>query len=156
MVYFYSRKVTSVKYNKAQEEWGWDELVIEMDFTECGQCDGHVPKHGDVNLDFAEVVVRNIDSEPIIEVLKQNGVKGIKRLGRYRIEVTQLKVLDPDVFMPKLHMKLTFDILPEDEYKMLVRQLLFSVKGVDAKKAIFEKNGEEVCGLPDGESIYFI
>lgn len=134
MVYFFHRKILSAILYK--QEFACDQLVIQMEFTEAGQMDGHMPAHGDMERDFAEALIRNIPQEELLQIFKDNDIKGFKRIFN-SCSATVIKTNRFENFMPVMIMELRLAFSPEvDPYVSAVNQLLDSIPWEPVKTAI--------------------
>jgi hypothetical protein len=138
MVYFYHRKMLKC-YLRERMPFTIDQLMIEYEFTESAQEDGHAPWHRDNRRSFAECVIRNIEIEPIMAVLCEHDIKGFKAIRGCGIKVKPVGKLDPDCFMPLYRMDLWIQFTPEeDTHKSLANQLLNSIPWQVMKEGIYD------------------
>jgi hypothetical protein len=138
MHYFYRQKLLEVKIKLRDDNVSGD-IYLKVEFTQAEQMDGHVPSHGDLDLGFAEVLIQNIDPEPIIKELLLHGYSNFKRWTWHTacLKVKALNKLDPDVFMPLYEMELSIGFTPEEDmYRSAVKHLLNMVSPNAVKQAI--------------------
>lgn len=139
MHYFYHHKLLSIILTTSEQHSDSHELVIQYEFSQAAQEDGHSESHGDSNRGFAECLFGNLPRAEIAEVLKEHGISGIKKFIGYNIVSNPLNVLSQEAFMPLYKMKIAiqFKSATGPEY-LVADQLVKSISWQDAKKAIFE------------------
>jgi len=134
MVYFFDKKNLKIVIED-HGPYACKVLVIEFDFGQAHQGDGHSPWHGDYARDYAMAVVNSVDREALAKVFEENSIKTI-RIQLHGIKVTE--TYNKDQFgLPLKNMKITFNIVPQDDiYKNLAEQVIESVHWKVAKAAI--------------------
>lgn len=112
-------------------------LIIQIDYGEVWQEDGHVPK--DEALDFALCLVGNLNWKVVADVLKKHNIVGFNSLGGYGASVKQTDKQDPTAicqsFLKTLELRIGFS--PEDDPHMAAaRELERSIDGIAIKESI--------------------
>lgn len=91
-----------------------DTLVIEFEYSYPVQEDGHVPVHNDSVRAFAEALIHNTPREPIVKVLKENGINGFKEIRGYAVKVTSLGENSTNSFTPMMKMEIKISFVAEE------------------------------------------
>lgn len=111
-----------------------DTLILNIEFTDHFQEDGHGPWHGDHERDFAEAIVRNLPREPIAELLQANEISGFGNISGCGVIVH--KTDRSENFMPVFAMEVRICFSRNETYTSLANQLLDSVTWQTTKAAI--------------------
>ncbi len=115
-------------------------LIIQLDYGQVWQEDGHVPK--DEALDFALCLVRNMNWKPVTDILREHNIVGFKSLSGYGSHVWQTDKQDPTAmhqsFLKTLELSIGF--APEyDPHIAATNQLERFIDGIGVKKAIADE-----------------
>ena len=133
MVHFMHLDLVSAKLADHQPNL----LILEIEFTQAGQQDGHGPWHGDDARDFAEAIIRNLPREKLAKLLKDNNINGLKIDRGSGVTTWDLNVLQKDHFMPlkRMEIRIGFGLEP-DTHVSLADQLLNEISWRAVKAAI--------------------
>ena len=120
-------------------ENGGNTLIIEIDYGEVVQEDGHGAV--DEALDFAQCLIRNIRWDNVAQFLKEKNIGGIRSISSYGAKIIQTDKSDPSEFgccLPKLktlELRICFSV-EEDRYKAAAVTLRNYMDGYVVKEAI--------------------
>jgi len=115
--------------------FGCNLLIIEFEFGESMQEDGHEPADGDMRKAYADAVVNSIPRKAIADVLEQNGVKAMSIQG-HGVTVKPSDKKGQWGF-PLKTIQVRFSIVPKENiYLAAAEQLIGSVNPKVTKAAI--------------------
>lgn len=138
MVHFFTSKVLSASVERQDAENCL--LKIQVRFTLPSQQDGHGPMHGDLDRDYTEVLLNNLDQVPIVAALSDAQIGSVGKIKEVQVAVRPVGKLCPDNFMPLLDMDLKIRFQEQSDPVIAAASTLLSMVPWDvAKKAIFEE-----------------
>lgn len=122
------------------------ELVLEVEFTPACQMDGREPSHGDLQLDFAETIIRSLPRKPIADALEGYDIGSAKNT-LWRIEVTNTGRLCESNFCPLFHLRMSCPLIEYDSrWTGMAEQLLKNVNCHVLKAAIADSENRQHTG----------